>query len=59
MRKIDISLCEVTHRDCNTEPTGFTGHDEAYAVMQLHAAHGAECYRFLAAQAYVSVELED
>lgn len=59
VRKLDISLCEVTHRDCSTEPVGFTGHNEAYAVMQLHAGHGPACYRYLAAQARVSVELED
>lgn len=59
MRKFDISLCEATHRDCSTEPTAFDSDDESYAVMQLHAAHGPDCRRFLAAQAHFSAAIDD
>ncbi|WP_162958783.1 hypothetical protein [Nocardia yunnanensis] len=59
MRKLDMSLCEVTHRDCTSDPIGFGHADEAYAVLRLHAAHGPQCRRFLAAHAYVSAETQD
>lgn len=51
---MDMSLCEVIHRDCGSEPIGFATSDEAYAVMRLHAAHGPQCMRFLVAHAYFS-----
>lgn len=54
MLHLDMALCEVTHRDCATSPTGFATANEAYAVLRLHAAHGPGCRRYLAAHAYVS-----
>ncbi len=59
MSSFDVSLCEVSHRDCATDPIGFAASDEAYAVLALHAAHGPQCRRFLAAHAYISAGTED
>ncbi len=56
---LDMSLCEVTHRDCATDPSGFATSNEAYAVLRLHAAHGPQCRRFLAAHAYVAAGIDD
>ena len=59
MPTLDVSLCEVTHRDCSTDPIGFGTHSEASAVLRLHAAHGPDCRRYLAAHAYISAETAD
>lgn len=59
MQSFDMALCEVTHRDCASDPAMFAGPAAADAVLRLHAGHGPECLQFLAAHAYVSEGIDD
>ncbi len=54
-----VTSAARTHRDCETDPSGFATTDEAYAVLRQHDAHGFGCMPFLAAHAYVSADLND
>jgi len=56
---IDMTLCEITFRDCTKDPATFRTPAEASAVIRLHAAHGPGCLPYLAAHAYKSARLED